>query len=135
MTFFRSPRLWLGITALIGALVLCVPIAFVAWFFGLLMPLQAAAAERDTATLERRLIVGASRADIERQFGHQIPQPFRRDSGADTPVVARSYTRASEYSYVSGSEMCFARYLGVTVYYDAHDRVKAWKRFTWADGC
>jgi hypothetical protein len=138
MATLRSRRLWLWITVLIGVLVVSVPIAFVvAWMFGLFMPLQHAEAERNTATLEHRLVVGESRADVERQFGDGIPQPdHRRDYVADTAEAAGSgYTRVSEYSYFSGSEFCYGGYLGVVVYYDAHNRVKGWKQSTWGDGC
>src|ERR1035437_6983903 len=137
MATLRSRRLWLWITVLIGALTLSVPIAFVAWMFGLFMPLQHALAERNTATLEHRLGVGETRADVERQFGHGIPQPDHlRDYVADTAEAAGSgYTHVGEYSYVSGSEFCFGGYLGVVAFYDAHNHVRGWERFTWGDGC
>jgi hypothetical protein len=137
MAIFQSRRLWIWITVLVGVLVVSLPIAFVAWMFGLFAPLQSAMAERNTASLEQRLVRGESRARLEGQFGHGIAQPdHRREYIAETAREAGyGSPRVSEYSYVSGGGLCFVGYLGVAVYYDARDRVRGWKRITWGDGC
>ena len=127
----------LQILAAIVSLALTIVALIVGLILGFLGPVEAFSMQWKLRALERQLYVGESRANIERQFGYSIPKPERLGgysvSGAE--AVPGWADHLGQYSYFAEGAFCVADYEGVVVYYDSHDRVKWWKRYSSADGC
>jgi hypothetical protein len=81
--------------------------------------------------------VGESRADVEKQFGHEVPKPDRLSGYAvfGSEAGPGSDRHLGQYAYDAESMFCAQTFRGVVVFYDVHDRVKRWKRFSSVDGC